>query len=235
MSAAERARIDGYLDSFFDERDDPRRRVLPGLRAEPWPDPAVVPGLALLEENFETIRAEVTALPGNAFHPEAEAIDRSGRWDVIFLYARGVRRQDNCAKLPATMRVLDQLPIVDTFEGLTYCSRLAPGTRIGGHRGPTNLRLRCHLPLRVPAGDCAIEVGGTTRRWAEGRCLLFDDSFEHQAWNYGDGDRIVLVVDVWHPDLTPLEIRVLRELQRYAGAHAEDLHQFWTDHPRTGT
>jgi aspartate beta-hydroxylase len=34
---------------------------------------------------------------------------------------------------------------------------------------------------------------------------VFDDSFEHEAWNEGAGERIVLIVDIWHPDLTPSE------------------------------
>jgi aspartate beta-hydroxylase len=34
---------------------------------------------------------------------------------------------------------------------------------------------------------------------------VFDDSFEHEAWNKGARERIVLIVDIWHPDLTPRE------------------------------
>jgi hypothetical protein len=41
--------------------------------------------------------------------------------------------------------------------------------------------------------------------WAEGRCLIIDDSFEHEVWfttapSGAVADRIVLVVDLWHPD-----------------------------------
>lgn len=34
---------------------------------------------------------------------------------------------------------------------------------------------------------------------------MFDDSFEHEVWHNGSGTRLVLIVDVWHPDLTRAE------------------------------
>ena len=48
----------------------------------------------------------------------------------------------------------------------------------------------------------------------EGRCFAFDDSFEHEAWHNGDRTRIVLVFDVWHPDLHDREVQFLSMLQR---------------------
>ena len=39
------------------------------------------------------------------------------------------------------------------------------------------------------------------RTWKEGECLVFDDSFEHEVWHDGKGDRIVLICDMWHPEL----------------------------------
>jgi beta-hydroxylase len=59
--------------------------------------------------------------------------------------------------------------------------------------------LRCHLPLIVPAGDVGLRSGNDTRSWQRGRCLIFDDTFEHEAWNRGDGDRVVLLVTFERP------------------------------------
>ena len=44
--------------------------------------------------------------------------------------------------------------------------------------------------------------------------MLFDDSFEHEAWHRGEKTRIVLVFDVWHPDLTDREVQFLSFLQK---------------------
>jgi len=61
-------------------------------------------------------------------------------------------------------------------------SALAPGTHIRKHNGPTNKKLRVHLPLVVPDG-CRLRVGDTTVAVEAGVPLCFDDSFEHEAWN----------------------------------------------------
>jgi PhnB protein len=52
---------------------------------------------------------------------------------------------------------------------------------------------------------------------------VFDDNFEHEVWNLGDRPRVVLVVDMWHPDLTEEEIHLLNGLQRYAIGNRLDL------------
>ena len=84
--------------------------------------------------------------------------------------------------------------------GAHFFSRLVAGSHIGAHCGPSNLRLRVHLGLLVPEGT-RIRVGDEVRAWREGECLVFDDSYEHEVWHDGAGDRIVLICDMWHPDL----------------------------------
>ena len=96
-------------------------------------------------------------------------------------------------------------------------SRAQPGTHIGAHCGPSNLRLRVHLGLRVPDG-CRIRVGDEVRSWREGECLVFDDSFEHEVWHEGDADRDVLICDMWHPmlDVNADILPTLNETERAA-------------------
>lgn len=54
--------------------------------------------------------------------------------------------------------------------------------------------MRCHLGLIVPDG-CGITVHGKTKKWAEGKCIVFDDTYVHEAWNYGNSERTVLLPD----------------------------------------
>ena len=91
-------------------------------------------------------------------------------------------------------------------------SALNPGCVIKPHCGPWNANLTIHLPLIVPQGDCALRVGGEARRWKEGECLVFDDSFEHEAWNRTEVTRLILLVDIWHPDLTAEEAQVMQSI-----------------------
>ena len=68
-------------------------------------------------------------------------------------------------------------------------------------------------------------MAGETIVVTEGEPFVFDDSFEHEAWNEDpEHSRIVLIFDVWHPDLTPEEIdavrAMFREVQSMADARA---------------
>lgn len=58
-----------------------------------------------------------------------------------------------------------------------------------------------------------MRVGEETRYQEEGKAYVFDDSFDHEAWHDGDETRLILIVDFWHPDLTPVEIKLLNTLQ----------------------
>jgi aspartate beta-hydroxylase len=100
-------------------------------------------------------------------------------------------------------------------------------THIAAHRGPTNLRLRCHLGIVVPEGDCGIRVGDELGRWQAGRCIVFDDHFNHEAWNHTAAERIVLIVDLWHPDLSADEVRWLESVHAYTAFHAVRLNRYW--------
>jgi len=78
---------------------------------------------------------------------------------------------------------------------------LHPGATILPHCGPSNARLRLHLPIALSPG-ATIRVGGEARRaWAEGEPLVLDDSFEHDVRHRGDAPRVLLILDFWHPEL----------------------------------
>ena len=83
-------------------------------------------------------------------------------------------------------------------------SLLAPHTHIPPHVGVANFRLLCHLPLIVP-NRCWFRVGAETRDFAEGESWVFDDTIEHEAKNETDRLRVILIFDLWHPDLSPAE------------------------------
>ena len=82
-----------------------------------------------------------------------------------------------------------------------FFSRLKPGAHIPPHFGCANNRITVHLPLIVP-DNCAIRVGDDLHGWTEGKLFAFDDSYEHEAWNRSDRDRVVLIFESHHPDLT---------------------------------
>jgi len=85
-------------------------------------------------------------------------------------------------------------------------SKLAPGARIAPHTGFHNTRLVCHLPLIVPPG-CSFRVGAEVRDWETGKAWAFNDTIEHEAHNASDQTRVVLIFNIWRPELTDQERR----------------------------
>ncbi len=221
------ARFQRYMGMLADATTPAGRLLYPDLDRRPWWEPAACALAVDLESHSQEIREEILALDPSRYTPESERIPRAGDWDVVFFYERGRRHDEVCDACPETTRVIEGDRAMRTAAGLIYVSRMGPGTHIQAHRGPTNVRVRCHLGIAVPDGDCAIRVEDQSRHWSEGRCLVFDDSFEHEAWNHTTDDRIVLIVDLWHPGLSSGEVHLLAGLHRYASGYARRLDRYW--------
>lgn len=201
-----------------DPRQKPSFLYFPGLPTTAYFDCSDFPWIEELERQFDAIREELLTLLPRAERSERvyldDAAERHGlasdqgapAWNGFYFYRHGERRDQNHGLCPRTSAVLDSIPLVRIREHApeVMFSVLTAGTRIMPHRGVTNTRVVCHLPLIVP-GDCALVVGGETHAWQEGRAVVFDDTFEHEAWNRGSRTRVVLIVDVWNPHLTVAE------------------------------
>jgi len=220
-----RARFHRYVDALANAT--PARGAYPDLESRSWHEPSQFPLTGYLESHFAEIRDEVLALKPARFQPESERIERTGDWDVAFFYERGRRREEVCRACPVITQAIETLPTMRTAAGLIYVSRMRAGVHIRPHRGPTNLRLRCHLGITVPDGDCALRVGDEIRSWEEGKCLVFDDHLEHEAWNHTAQDRLVLIVDLWHPGLSATEVSLLEGLHGYSYDYAQRLRRYW--------
>lgn len=56
------------------------------------------------------------------------------------------------------------------------------------------------------------QVGDETKAWTPGGVLLFDTSIYHDAVNDSDDTRYILMLRVWHPELTSVEVQALQFL-----------------------
>lgn len=139
--------------------------------------------------------------------------DATAKWDGLFFYRHGERHDDAHAACPVTSAVLDSTTLVriPAHAPEALFSLLGPGSHIKPHTGVTNTRIVTHLPLIVPP-DCAIRIADTTHRWRRGECLMFDDTFEHEAWNRSDQLRVILLFDVWNPYMTEAERMAISDI-----------------------
>lgn len=211
------------LDILFGRRQvyyqQPQAYLFPELPQVQFYDRAAFPWLERLEAQTDAIRQELRAVMQGpeAFQPYLEAsanraqVDRSGLrgnkdWSAFYLWKNGAPQEENIARCPATAAALDGIPLtgIRGRAPSVLFSLLKPGTHIPAHTGFVNTRLICHLPLIVP-GQCRFRVGNETREWQEGQAWVFDDTVEHEAWNDSGETRVVLLFDVWRPELTQAE------------------------------
>lgn len=141
-------------------------------------------------------------------------------WGAFYFWRNGAVVVDNAARCPSVMAALTHapMPFIAGRSPIALWSLLKPGTHIAPHHGLLNTRLICHLPLVVPR-DCALRVGAETRPWRPGEMLIFDDSIEHEAWNRSDETRVILLFEIWRPEILPEErealVRLFEAIDRF--------------------
>ncbi|MFF1779383.1 aspartyl/asparaginyl beta-hydroxylase domain-containing protein [Streptomyces virginiae] len=185
--------------------------VLPGIPQVPWHDPygypELLPLVKALEEHHPQIKAEQEAAwagSRDSFSDYQHYLVRQRNWQALYLYRDGALRPESEPVAPTAYQVLkehavDTSVICPLLE--SHFSTLLPGAAIKPHCDLWNFSINLHLAIDIPEG-AGLRVAEEARTWEEGKCLLFDYSFEHEAWNHGDRTRTCLLADLWHPDTT---------------------------------
>lgn len=190
----------------------------PGLPQVAWFEREQFPWLADMESAVPAMRAEIEGVLAEdrglvpyVEQPENRAsrghsLLNDARWSAFHLWQDGEQVEDNAARCPTIMKILESAPMpqIKQRSPMALISILKPGTHIEPHTGMLNTRLICHIPLVVPDG-CRLRVGAETRIVEEGKAMIFDDSIEHEAWNDGRSARAVLLFEFWRPELDAAE------------------------------
>ncbi len=192
--------------------------------------------------NIDTIRSEAQTIPQWTAWPEKSHYDDNS-WNVFPLCytfpANDITKRkfvdQTCSFVPETTRLLRSLgPVLRT----ALFSRLNAGSRLGAHTGWEDLAnhvLRVHIPLIVPGNEmmddghehkvgnynmglCGAWVDGCVNTHEGGRIMVFDDSKVHRAFNYSDGERVVLIIDLERPQDLPIGTAT--------GGHSDELDDF---------
>jgi beta-hydroxylase len=176
-------------------------------------DTARFPFVELLEANWRSIKEELCQFGDDRYRGwnEGNYSDAPEKWTVLPLYnatdrqVGRVKSEENCERCPRTMAILDSIEGVQTAG----VSRFGPHTWVKTHCDPGWV-LRCHLGLVIPKG-CGICVNGHTRVWREGKCLLINTEYLHDAWNWSGSDRLVMLLDV-DPRALPVDLNDCAEI-----------------------
>lgn len=211
------------LDILFGKKkiyaQEPRYYYFPELPQIQFFDRNDFPWLDGVEAATTDIRAELIEVmkqpsafkpyvQGNPGRPrkEQDGMLDNPDWGAFYLWKDGELVAANAARCPRTVQALSAIPLarVSNRSPSVLFSVLGPGARIPPHTGLINTRLICHLALIVPE-NCGFRVGNDTRQWVEGKVWVFDDTIEHEAWNDSDRTRVVLLFEIWRPELTDEE------------------------------
>ena len=248
FGAAEMRRVDraltGYLGDWDSTPADPRQRPrfmhFPGIPTTPFLDPELQPWAARLRDAFPVIRDEALRALAEDQAAFGDFVQLKGKarmedfvagsspapaWEAFFFYRRGQRFDENHLRCPCTSEVLESIElcrIADQTPEICF-SLLKAGSHILPHFGVSNTRAVMHLPLVVPP-DCALHVlGEPEHHWREGELMMFDDTYEHEAWNRSDQHRLILLMDCWNPHLTtPEKLAVTQLVETISGLTAAD-------------
>ncbi|MFI1370234.1 aspartyl/asparaginyl beta-hydroxylase domain-containing protein [Streptomyces griseochromogenes] len=201
--------------------------IMPGISQTPWHDPYAHPEIAPIVRAFESNHAIIkreleVAWTGNSteFSTYEHYLTRQENWQALYLFRDGAPVPVSGASVPTAFSILNEYAVeTDKICPLleSHFSTLLPGAAISPHCDLWNFSINLHLAVDIPEG-CGITVAGETREWQEGNCILFDYSFEHEAWNKGARPRTCLLVDLWHPETTIPEraalVEVISEIRR---------------------
>lgn len=178
-------------------------------------------GVAFVQE-WKAIREEALAVSRQLndvprFHeimPEQASISANdGRdWRMYILKAYGVEQPRNMADCPKLAALVRKSPRVLSAS----FSFLGPRKHIPPHRGPIRGIIRFYLVLSMPRADdgspaAVLKVAAVEHRLDEGQFLLWDDTFEHEAWNGSEEIRIVLSLDVWRTRM-PIDMKLFSSI-----------------------
>ena len=222
-AAGDSARFAESLDILTGRKrvysQEPRQYYFPGLPQIQFYERAAFPWLESLEAATEDIRGELLAVlkEDSAFQPyvqrssrlphtDAQGLLDNPAWSAFYLWQHGELVAGNAARCPKTVQALAGVPLAHMRNrgASVLFSLLQPGAHIPPHTGEMNTRLICHLPLIVPE-NCQLRVGNETRTTVEGRAWVFDDTLEHEAWNRSERTRVILLLEVWRPELSAAE------------------------------
>ena len=225
-------RFDEALDISFGKKEiflqQPTRFYFPGLPQRAFFERDEFPWLNELEAKTPQMKAELEAMQGGKeqFSPYLDSgnnepnfvkhldIVDSLNWSAAYLWRYGKLDESITRQCPITMQALESapLPFIAGQTPVALFSKLKAGVKIPPHHGLLNTRLICHLPIIVPKDCGGLRVGNQTREWEEGKALIFDDSIEHEAWNNSNEERVVLLFDIWRPELTEDERRLITDM-----------------------
>eukprot|EP00667_Euglena_gracilis_P008637 EG_transcript_8751 len=193
-----------------------------GLCATPvWPDPEKrFVWAKVLQDEWQTIRDELQAVIGIgeqqlealgsvSWRPHPVFSSYGLGWKTLGLCESGLWDEFNTALFRKTCALIRKSG-VQVMQA--FFAKMPGKSEIRPHSDETNIAITAQLGLIIPENECHINCGDVRHDWRNGEWIMMDTSFIHEAYNESEKDRYVLILRVWHPDLTPTEVEAMQFL-----------------------
>lgn len=204
---------------YYNQR--PEHEFISSLKSQPFLEPASINFKNYIESQYQIIVEEYMKFKkmkaANVFaHENSFLTQEIETWKEIQLGSSQIKNREY---FPNTCSIIEKLHTdfnlnLQMPNSCIKISVLKPTCHIIPHCGNLNTRVRVHLGLIIPDG-CYIRCDKTLKQWEEGKILVLDDSYEHEVWNWGDSERVILIIDIWHPNLSLEEIEQIKKEREY--------------------
>lgn len=116
----------------------------------------------------------------------------NGGWKVTGINWRGCRINQYEKQFPLFFNIIDKYRDLIQIAGYSV---LEPNSVIFKHRDDDEM-ITCHLPLKIPQGDCRFKIGDHLVKYTEGKSIMFYSNDLHEAWNKTNEQRVILLVEL---------------------------------------
>lgn len=132
-------------------------------------------------------------IPIDELSSDQEHLNKDKKWKAVFLYVYGEYNKEIIPFFPATTKLINASK---KEIKLVFFSNLEPGKHIPPHKGNNFHVLRSQIGIDINEPEkTGLRVEDKIIQLKEKELFTFDDTFEHEAWNYGSTHRTVLIID----------------------------------------
>ncbi len=199
--------------------------LVENLRASALHEPTQFETVKYLQAHASDIRSELDTLQAEVvakMDPAGQYLVKAGKWDALIFRHFDSEGEDAARLMPRTSEIVAALPDETDGAGVVSINWLYPNSHIVSHCGASNARLRIQLGLQSDP-KAVIRINDEFQTWEDGKCFVFDDSFEHEVWHFGNTPRVVLICDIHHPDVPPERRDEIRQHHRRRSAETAQL------------
>jgi aspartyl/asparaginyl beta-hydroxylase (cupin superfamily) len=131
--------------------------------------------------------------PIDELSAEQTHLNEDKKWKALFIFIMGEVNPQVEFFFPKTIEITRKWK---KEVNLVFFSHLLPGKHIPPHKGNNYYVIRSQIGIDIFQPDkTGLRVEDKTIKLKERELFIFDDTFEHEAWNYSSTHRTVLIID----------------------------------------